>query len=152
PVMARPQTLLSMVRELVGFFGGEKFVKVRTEKFGARYACHFFKICIGEDDLGAIVRNNHPFIQCLKNAFDLLQPFRLLDVHGFPFAGVCYLNATKPPTRTSLDRISRLPHLIPLGAPTLQRFYGVQLSERHHKRESGSRDSSLTPCPGIQYS
>jgi hypothetical protein len=82
--MTGSQASVSMLRKLVGFFRSEKFIKIESEKFGARDSRHFLEISVDENDLGTIVRNNHAFIQGLKDAFDLLQPFRLLDVHGTP--------------------------------------------------------------------
>ena len=52
---------------------------------------------------------------------------------GLPFTHVCYLNATEPPTRTSLHRISCLLHLILNGVSTLQGLWS-KVTETCHKR------------------
>jgi hypothetical protein len=84
--MAGSQASFSMSRELFGFFRSEELIKVRPEKITPRDAGHFLEISVDEDDLRAIVRNDDAFVQRFENAFDLFQPFRLLDVHGAPLA------------------------------------------------------------------
>src|ERR1700683_4602384 len=87
-VMACPHTLLSLVVECFGFLRSEKPIEVRADKLAARNSGHFLEIFVGEDDLGAIVRNDHAFIQRLKDTFDLRQPLGRFEFHEIPFASI----------------------------------------------------------------
>ena len=77
-----------MVVKYFSFFRGEESVEVRSDKIAAWYAGHFLEICVGEDDLGTIVRNDHAFIQRLKDTFDLRQPLGRFEFHEIPFASI----------------------------------------------------------------
>jgi hypothetical protein len=114
---------LFLLFDKLGFFLGVELVRVHPKELAARYSGHLLKIGIRENYVPAIIRDEYPFVQALKNALNLLEPIWLLDFHGIPFASASksgvILNHNHPSHKKP---VRHLRNWIRQVAPKLQTF------------------------------
>jgi hypothetical protein len=75
------QALLSLLNDKFGFRLVVKPMNVRSNDVSARQAGHLLEVGIHENNILAIVGDEHAFVEAFEYALDLLQPIRLFDFH-----------------------------------------------------------------------
>ena len=80
-IVARAEARLALRVNEVRFFLGIEFVHAPAHDFVAAHAGHFLEIRVHENNVLAIIGNEHALIEAFENALDLVQPIRLFDFH-----------------------------------------------------------------------